>query len=297
MSGPMIEVYRGSAQAWECDHMGHLNVRFYVKRAELALAGLFAELGIDGALVTVEAQHHRFHREVRAGGALYATAQIASMGERDAQVMIRILHSASDELSASFGLRLSSSEPWPDASREGAASITGPFDAAVLPRGLEPEEGADPEASRERAIALGMRATGRTIILPENCDARGRLGLGAAMGLIADATPNMRSSEWREVLRQTAPGQPQRVGGALVEFSFHHRRWPMLGERVEIWSGAVACTDKVTKVAHWLIDPSSGDALASVRTVGVSLDLDARRMIPLTPEAQAVFRREALAGF
>lgn len=83
----------------------------------------------------------------------------------------------------------------------------------------------------------------------------------------------------------------------MVEFMFHHRRWPRVGERVEVWSGPVDCTDKVTKVAHWMVDPATGEALTTVRAVGVALDLDARRLIPLTPEAQAAFRREALAGF
>ncbi len=296
MSGEAIEVWRGSVQSWECDHMGHFNTRFYVQKAELALAYLFAELGIDSAQVTVKSQHHRFHREVRAGGPIYATAQVASMGESDAHVMIRILHSASGDLSASFSFHVTGDAPWSAASLEQAAAITGPLDAAVLPRGLQEDEGADPDANRERAIAIGMQATGRTVLQSGDCDAEGRLSMSAAMGIIADSIPNMRGSEWREVLKQTAPGKPERIGGALVEFAFHHRSWPVLGDRVEVWSGPVDCTDKVTKVAHWLIDPASGEALASVRAVGVSLDLDARRLIPLTQEAQEAYRREAVAG-
>ncbi len=296
MNGEVMEVWRGSVQAWECDHMGHFNTRFYVQKAELALAYLFAELGIDSAKVTVTSQHHRFHREVRAGGPIYATAQVADMGECDAHVMIRILHSASGDLSASFSFRVTGDEPWSAAIRDRAAAITGPLDGAVLPRGLREDEGADPQANRERAIAIGMQATGRTILQSGNCDAQGRLSMSAAMGIIAGSIANMRGSEWREVLRETAPGKPERIGAALVEFSFHHRSWPVLGDCVEVWSGPVDCTDKVTKVAHWLIDPDSGDALASVRAVGVSLDLDARRLIPLTEEAQAAYRREAVSG-
>lgn len=106
----------------------------------------------------------------------------------------------------------------------------------------------------------------------------------------------MRGSNWREVLKETAPTKPQRLGGALVEFSFHHRKWPQVGDRIELWSGQVDCTDKVTKVAHWLIDPASGEAWATVRAVGVALDLDARRLVPLTSEAQDAFRRGALVG-
>jgi acyl-CoA thioester hydrolase len=38
MTGAAIEVWRGCANAWECDHIGHLNTRYYVAGIELALA-------------------------------------------------------------------------------------------------------------------------------------------------------------------------------------------------------------------------------------------------------------------
>ena len=34
----MIEVYRGSINTWECDEMGHMNVRFYVAKMMEGLA-------------------------------------------------------------------------------------------------------------------------------------------------------------------------------------------------------------------------------------------------------------------
>ena len=39
-----IEVWRGCVNTWECDEMGHLNVRFYVARAMEGLVGLAAAL-------------------------------------------------------------------------------------------------------------------------------------------------------------------------------------------------------------------------------------------------------------
>ena len=35
MSGAAIELWRGCANAWECDHIGHLNTRYYMVRVEL----------------------------------------------------------------------------------------------------------------------------------------------------------------------------------------------------------------------------------------------------------------------
>lgn len=44
-----VEVWRGGVNVWECDEMGHMNVRFYVTRAMQGLVGLAAELGMPEA--------------------------------------------------------------------------------------------------------------------------------------------------------------------------------------------------------------------------------------------------------
>ena len=44
-----LEVYRGNVNTWECDEMGHMNVRFYVAKCEEAIAILLAELGLSPA--------------------------------------------------------------------------------------------------------------------------------------------------------------------------------------------------------------------------------------------------------
>ena len=44
-----LEVWRGGVNTWECDEMGHMNVRFYVARAVEGLVGLAGALGLEGA--------------------------------------------------------------------------------------------------------------------------------------------------------------------------------------------------------------------------------------------------------
>ena len=39
--------YRGSVEAWEIDHMGHMNVQFYVKKAMHAVRIFFLKVGIS----------------------------------------------------------------------------------------------------------------------------------------------------------------------------------------------------------------------------------------------------------
>ena len=50
-----LEVWRGGVNTWECDEMGHMNVRFYVSRFIEGLAGLALRLGDQADLLHVHA--------------------------------------------------------------------------------------------------------------------------------------------------------------------------------------------------------------------------------------------------
>ena len=54
----MIELYRGSINTWECDEMGHMNVRFYVARM---MEGL-ASKGTEQKTIMIDATYLKAHR-------------------------------------------------------------------------------------------------------------------------------------------------------------------------------------------------------------------------------------------
>ena len=104
-----IEVWRGSVNAWECDHMGHMNVRFYVARAMEGMVGVADALGLHGAFhahanatLLVKDQHIRFLREARAGAPLHMVAGILDVSGSEARILQLIVHSGSGELAASL---------------------------------------------------------------------------------------------------------------------------------------------------------------------------------------------------
>ena len=45
----MIETYRGAVYPWHCDHMGHMNVMWYVGKFDEATWNLFARFGVTSA--------------------------------------------------------------------------------------------------------------------------------------------------------------------------------------------------------------------------------------------------------
>ena len=44
----LVETYRGTVYPWHCDHMGHMNVMWYVGKFDEATWNLFALLGLSG---------------------------------------------------------------------------------------------------------------------------------------------------------------------------------------------------------------------------------------------------------
>jgi len=308
-NGAPVEVWRGCANAWECDHVGHLNTRYYVVRVEQALAGLARRLGLVDVIdssathqLFVKAQHMRFIREARAGAALHATAQVLSWGRDDAVVLFLLHHSNSGQVAATFRLSIAyvnrgsgQSEAWPARATVAASTLLCEAPSEAKPRSISLEN-VDVTASLERAQQLGMRTTGVGTIMPDACDAHGLWRLSSFMGRVADSIPHLRNGEWRDVLARTMPGGPSRVGSALIEFQTVHVRWPKAGDGCEVRSALAGCTDRVTHSSHWLLDPETGAPWAAVRTVGIALDLDARRSIPLTAEAQAAYRAASVAG-
>jgi acyl-CoA thioester hydrolase len=109
-----VEVWRGGVNTWECDEMGHLNVRFYVARAIEGVAGLASRLGMTSAFcaaadttLALRDQHIRFLREARPGAILHMRGGVVDMGECDARLLLVLLHSFTGEPAASFQFVLS----------------------------------------------------------------------------------------------------------------------------------------------------------------------------------------------
>ena len=73
MPNPVI-TYRGTVYPWHCDHVGHMNVMWYVGKFDEATWQLFSHLGLnnsrfqnEGAGMAAVEQNLQYKRELRAG--------------------------------------------------------------------------------------------------------------------------------------------------------------------------------------------------------------------------------------
>ena len=97
----------------------------------------------------------------------------------------------------------------------------------------------------------------------------------------------------RKAVVEALPDQPKRIGGAVLEYRLIYLDWPMAGDHVELRSGLQGFDEKTQRMNHWLLDPVSGKAWATSEAVAVNFDLDARKIIPIQPEARAVLANYA----
>lgn len=79
----MIKTYQGTIYPWNCDHMNHMNVKFYVEKFDEATWNFFSLLGLTSkylkeekrGMVALE-QNIKYLKEVLAGDNLYIESEI-----------------------------------------------------------------------------------------------------------------------------------------------------------------------------------------------------------------------------
>ena len=297
VDGPFgVEVWRGGVNTWECDEMGHMNVRFYVAHFMEGLAGLALRLGLPeaftpGATATLSVREHhiRFLREARPGGALAMTGGVVELGETDALILQTLSHTPSGEPCATVLTRVDHATPagrvfpWPARTRQAAAGLMVEVPANAGPRSLDPSP-PSLAASLEAADRLGAPCTGRAVVGPADTDAFGRLRTELFIGRVSEAT-GVVLLPVREAVAAGAP-EATRLGGAALEYRLVYLAAPRVGQHLELRSALRALGDKTMHLAHWVLDPVSGQPWAVAESVGANLDLDARRLVPIAPAAR-----------
>ena len=106
MPEPLL-TYRGTVYPWQCDHMGHMNVMWYVGKFDEATWQLFASIGLsptrlrnDGiGLVAVE-QHLEYERELLAGDLITIRSSVKEVREKVIIFLHEMTNQETQELAA-----------------------------------------------------------------------------------------------------------------------------------------------------------------------------------------------------
>ena len=99
--------YRGTVYPWQCDHIGHLNVMWYVGKFDEASWYLMAAVGITPSYMRDEQrgmagvqQNITYKRELLAGAIVEIRSHIVSVGERKLSWVHEMRDAENDEVCA-----------------------------------------------------------------------------------------------------------------------------------------------------------------------------------------------------
>lgn len=296
----MREVLRSSVNTWECDHLGHMNVRHYLGRFNDGLAVLLQQLGLAprnwierGLVIRAHDQHLRFNRELRAGAG-FAIRAHGVPGSR-ALTTYEEMQTLRGEVSATSvtGLSLLDTKsgepvPWPASVLRALSSESCSVPEYAAVRGVS-REPTRVRISRDEALALGMLPDYLGVVLAEDCDARGIMRESAWMARISDGFTHL-------VHALCGSGErPDSVGAVSLEYRFVFHRWPRVDDTIELRSGLSALGSKTLQITHHMFDLESGDCLASSQAVVVWFDLVARKAMVLPDEMREQLARKVIA--
>ena len=136
MPEPLL-TYRGTVYPWHCDHMGHMNVMWYVGKFDEATWHLFAVMGLtgprlrrDGMGMAAVEQRIEYKRELVAGDLLTIHSYVQEVREKTIIFVHEMTNEETQELAARTTLVAvcidtdrRKGRPLPEDVREGAAQL------------------------------------------------------------------------------------------------------------------------------------------------------------------------------
>ena len=140
----LIETYRGTVYPWHCDHMGHMNVMWYVGKFDEATWNLFAAMGVTTkylkenrrGMAAVQ-QNITYKRELHPGDTVAVRSAFLEVREKVARFVHEMRNAQTGEVSAvcvitgvSMDSATRKSTPFPADIVERAKSLVRAYDLA-----------------------------------------------------------------------------------------------------------------------------------------------------------------------
>ncbi|MGH1421263.1 MAG: thioesterase family protein [Hyphomonas sp.] len=292
----MISLWKGSCNQWDCDEMGHMNVRVYVEKQIEGLATMAHALkmpqafrpGATSTLIPVD-QHIRYMAEVLAGRPISMVGCVLDAGECDAVIYQEMRHT-DGRVAAAFRTRVihadnKSGEPFPWSSRSVDAletlKDTPPEHTAPRSVDMSTPTRDNSDVTYDHLKRHNIPLIGQGSVPPQHMDAHGRMAASWVIGRTSDSVPNLLY-DWRQSMGKAEDGA-RRVGAAVLEYRMRYRHWPKTGDLFEAYTGGGTVGGKTHSLVHWMMDPVTGKPWATSEAVAITLDLDARKVIAAPP--------------
>lgn len=102
-----IITYKGCVYPWQCDHIGHLNIMWYVGKFDEANWNMFAAFGLTPSFLRAEMrgmaavdQHIKYKRELLPGDILEITSRVLELKEKSVRFEHTMTNAETGEVAA-----------------------------------------------------------------------------------------------------------------------------------------------------------------------------------------------------
>jgi acyl-CoA thioester hydrolase len=141
-----VEVtYRGTVYPWHCDHVGHMNIMWYVGKFDEANWNLFARIGLtptylreSGRGMAAVQQNINYKRELLAGDIVEIRSSLLDVGDKSIRLLHEMRNGETGEIAALCEItgvhmdrQARKSAPFTDAIRDRAAQYLADSEAMM----------------------------------------------------------------------------------------------------------------------------------------------------------------------
>ncbi|MEE9347264.1 MAG: acyl-ACP thioesterase [Robiginitomaculum sp.] len=288
------QTWAGEASNWECDELGHLNMRHYVYKASEARQFLCILLGLAyafkaGAQASVDVKefHIVYMSEARPGAPLTYESAITQMDESELTAVHIMRHfngrpaCVITERLVHVSRRTGQAFPWPSRLLKRAKNHMADAPDFSIARGLDAQKPSQP-ITLERADNLGMSRLGMGVFQPDEADIFGRVTAGAIMGRVTQ-TVGQFTKAWPENFDDKGVIETP-IHGALFEARVIFGAQMLPGDGYIFCSGIESVNKNVRSLVHKMFSPITGEVFASMQGVAGLMDLKLRKHVKTSGE-------------
>ncbi len=303
--GDFIKTWTGECSAWECDGLGHLNMRHYITKVHQARQMFFIQLGLieafkPEALSTVRVRdlHIKYLGEARPDNPLYIETGLLKLGDMDIRLCHMMFHGDGRmaativETLEHISLRSKMPFPWNKKFRDSAKPYYVEQPQPSKPRNLSYDT--KPQALNDSELKkLGVKQIGTGVFQPHE------------MGLDGSATPQALMGRTTETISHMTDGYPEFLdpdyhasgkSGALLEAQVFMNGRAEAGDGYKFYAGLVEGNSYTRKLIHNVVDVVTGVNLFSMIGDGCLFDLKARKLIKASDAQVAALQKNVVKG-
>ncbi len=297
--------WAGECSAWECDDLGHMNMRHYVHKTDEARRGLIIRLGLpraynQGVISTVRVReiHIKYQGEARPGDPLRIDSGVLELGESSARLCHVMTHRdgkiAATMVETVEHVYLPEDRvfAWPKRVRENISNFIVNLPAQAKARNIDADVPFVGMNLTDLEVA-GAKIVGAGVFGASELDITGRVTMGGFFGRTT-STVGWFHEGWPEF--DDPAYHESGKSGALLEMRAVIHRYPSRGNAYVYLPALTRANAYTRELVHNVVDPVSGLSWVSMQASGCKFDLKARKLIKTTEAELAILEKRQLPG-